>query len=127
LAESPKRVERLQANAAALRDGLRSEGLEPKGSDTQIVPLVVGEAEDAVALCERLLAEGIFAQAIRPPTMPPGTCRLRLTVMATHRVADLRHAARRIGAACREMGLAPATGGRPPVGAGSVVRLREAA
>jgi glycine C-acetyltransferase/8-amino-7-oxononanoate synthase len=105
LAESPKRVERLGANAAALREGLRSEGLEPIGSDTQIVPLVVGEADDAMSLCERLLEEGIFAQAIRPPTVPPGTCRLRLTVMATHRVADLRHAARRIGVASRELGL----------------------
>jgi 8-amino-7-oxononanoate synthase len=106
LTESPKRVERLQANAAALRDGLRSEGLEPIGSDTQIVPLVVGGADESMALCETLLEEGIFAQAIRPPTVPAGTCRLRLTVMATHRIADLRHAARRIGAACREMGLA---------------------
>jgi 8-amino-7-oxononanoate synthase len=103
LAESPKRVERLQANAAALREGLRSEGLDPIGSDTQIVPLVIGEADDAMALCERLLEEGIFAQAIRPPTVPAGTCRLRLTVMATHRVADLRHAARRIGAVTHEL------------------------
>ena len=107
LAESPNLVERLRANAAALRDGLRSEGLEPIGSETQIVPLLVGEADDAMALCERLLAEGIFAQAIRPPTVPPGTCRLRLTTMATHRIADLRHAARLIGAAARDLGVAP--------------------
>jgi glycine C-acetyltransferase len=71
------------------------------------VPLVVGEADDAMALCERLLAEGVFAQAIRPPTVPPGTCRLRLTTMATHRVADLRRAARLIGAAARDLGVAP--------------------
>ena len=106
LAESPKRVERLRSNAAVLRDGLRAEGLEPTGSDTQIVPLVIGEAGDAMALCERLLTDGIFAQAIRPPTVPPGTCRLRLTVMATHRVADLRHAARTVGATVRELGVA---------------------
>jgi 8-amino-7-oxononanoate synthase len=105
LVEHPKRVERLRANAAALREGLRSEGLEPIGSVTQIVPLVIGDADDAMALCERLLAEGVFAQAIRPPTVPPGTCRLRLTTMATHRVADLRHAARLIGTAVRELGL----------------------
>ena len=105
LIEHPKRVERLRANAAALREGLRSEGLEPIGSETQIVPLVIGDADDAMALCERLLAEGVFAQAIRPPTVPPGTCRLRLTTMATHRVADLRHAARLIGTAVRELGL----------------------
>jgi 8-amino-7-oxononanoate synthase len=105
LADGPGRVERLGKNARALRQGLRAEGLVPLGSNTQIVPLVIGEADDAMALCERLLEEGIFAQAIRPPTVPPGTCRLRLTVMATHRVADLRHAARRIGAAARELGL----------------------
>jgi glycine C-acetyltransferase/8-amino-7-oxononanoate synthase len=109
LAESPERVERLQANAAALREGLRSEGLEPIGSETQIVPLVIGEADDTMALCERLLAEGVFAQAIRPPTVPPGTCRLRLTAMATHRADDLRRAAKLIGVAVRDLGLAAPT------------------
>jgi 7-keto-8-aminopelargonate synthetase-like enzyme len=107
LAEEPERVERLRANAAALRDALRSEGLEPIGAETQIVPLVIGEANDAMALCERLLAEGVFAQAIRPPTVPAGTCRLRLTTMATHRIAQLHQAARLIGRAARELGLAP--------------------
>jgi 8-amino-7-oxononanoate synthase len=106
LIEDPGRVERLGANAAALRAELRTEGLEPIGSETQIVPLVIGEADDAIALCERLLAEGVFAQAIRPPTVPPGTCRLRLTTMATHRIADLRRAARTIGDAARDLGLA---------------------
>jgi 8-amino-7-oxononanoate synthase len=107
LTEEPQRVERLRTNAEALREGLRAEGLEPIGSETQIVPLVVGEADDAMALCERLLADGVFAQAIRPPTVPPGTCRLRLTTMATHRIAQLHHAARLIGRAVRELGLAP--------------------
>ena len=109
LTECPERVERLQVNAAALREGLRSEGLEPIGSETQIVPLVIGEADDTMALCERLLAEGVFAQAIRPPTVPPGTCRLRLTTMATHGIADLRHAARLIGEAVRDLGLTSRT------------------
>jgi 8-amino-7-oxononanoate synthase len=109
LVEHPRRVERLRENAAALRGALRSEGLEPIGSQTQIVPLVIGEAEDAMALCERLLAGGVFAQAIRPPTVPPGTCRLRLTTMATHRVADLRAAAGLIGDTARELGLAAQT------------------
>jgi 8-amino-7-oxononanoate synthase len=107
LQERPKRVEKLRANAAALRSGLREQGLEPAGSETQIVPLVIGEAGDAMALCERLLEHGLFAQAIRPPTVPAGTCRLRLTVMATHAIADLRRAARSIGTAARQLGLAP--------------------
>jgi 8-amino-7-oxononanoate synthase len=106
LAEQPERVERLRTNAEVLREGLRAEGLEPVGAETQIVPLVIGEADDAMALCEKLLGEGVFAQAIRPPTVPPGTCRLRLTTMATHRIAALRHAARVIGTAVRELGLA---------------------
>jgi 8-amino-7-oxononanoate synthase len=110
LVGSPKRVKRLQVNAAALREGLRSEGLEPIGSETQIVPLVIGKADATMALCERLLAEGVFAQAIRPPTVPPGTCRLRLTTMATHRVDDLRHAARLIGQSARDLGLTSRTG-----------------
>jgi 8-amino-7-oxononanoate synthase len=104
LAESPKRVERLRANAGALRDGLRSVGLDPIGAETQIVPIVIGEADDAMGVCERLLEKGIFAQAIRPPTVPPGTCRLRLTVMATHRIEHLRRASRLIGNAVHEIG-----------------------
>jgi 8-amino-7-oxononanoate synthase len=102
LLERPDRVERLRANAAALRSGLRAQGLEPVGSDTQIVPVIVGEADDAMAVCEGLLTHGVFAQAIRPPTVPPGTCRLRLTAMATHRSEDLQRAAKLIGAAMRE-------------------------
>ena len=103
LVERPDRVERLRANAATLRSGLRSQGLEPIGADTQIVPLVVGEAEEAMAVCERLIEAGVFAQAIRPPTVPPGTCRLRLTAMATHRTDDLEQAAKLIGAALRDV------------------------
>ena len=100
--QEPARVERLRANAAALREGLEAEGLNPIGSDTQIVPILIGEADEAMAICERLLEQGIFAQAIRPPTVPPGTCRLRLTTMATHELSDLENAARRIGTAMRE-------------------------
>ena len=103
LIERPDRVERLRSNAAALRAALRTRGLEPLGSDTQIVPLIVGEADDAMAVCERLLGDGVFAQAIRPPTVPPGTCRLRLTAMATHRTEDLEQAAELIGTAMRDL------------------------
>jgi glycine C-acetyltransferase len=101
LLERPERVARLRANAAALRAALEAEGLEPIGRGTQIVPVVIGDADAAMAVCERLLLDGVFAQAIRPPTVPPGTCRLRLTTMATHRVEDLERAAMLIGAALR--------------------------
>jgi 8-amino-7-oxononanoate synthase len=126
LVERPSQVGRLRANAAALRDGLRSAGLEPGGSETQIVPLLIGEAADAMALCERLLAEGLFAQAIRPPTVPSGTSRLRLTTMATHRIADLRRAARLIGAVASDLGLG-AAGAEAAQIAQTVPPLRRAA
>jgi glycine C-acetyltransferase/8-amino-7-oxononanoate synthase len=103
LEESPHMVARLQANAATLRDELTREGLAHGASRTQIVPLVVGEPEPAVAICEAALSRGVFAQAIRPPTVPAHTSRLRLAVMASHSDAELRAAARSIGAAARSI------------------------
>jgi 8-amino-7-oxononanoate synthase len=105
LEAEPGRVERLRANAAALREGLRAESLDAGGGESQIVPLAVGEAGPAMALCERLLERGVFAQGIRPPTVPPGSSRLRFSAMATHGEAELREAARRAGEAAREVGL----------------------
>ena len=54
------------------------------GSQSQIVPVGVGDSEQAMGLCERLLEHGVFAQGIRPPTVPEGTSRLRFTAMSTH-------------------------------------------
>jgi 8-amino-7-oxononanoate synthase len=108
LTENPSMVDRLRANSLALRDALHDEGLEPSGSQTQIVPLVIGDADEVIALTERLLSDGVFAQMIRPPTVPAGTCRIRLTTMATHRIGELRGAARLIGRAARELGLGSA-------------------
>jgi glycine C-acetyltransferase/8-amino-7-oxononanoate synthase len=105
----PQLVDRLQSNAATLRAALTAEGLYAGGSRTQIVPIAVGEAETAMELCERALARGVFAQGIRPPTVPEGSSRLRLTVMATHGREELARAAREIGAAAREIGLLPST------------------
>ena len=93
LREQPRRVEKLQRNAQVLRDALAAEGLPVHGSSTQIVPLIVGDASDAVRASERALERGIFAQAIRPPTVPAGTSRLRLALMASHTKSELREAA----------------------------------
>ena len=105
LEAEPERVRRLGANAAALRAGLAAEGLAAGGGESQIVPLEVGDAARTMELCERLLERGVFAQGIRPPTVPPGSSRLRFSVMASHEPAELREAARTAGAAAREMGL----------------------
>jgi 8-amino-7-oxononanoate synthase len=110
LAEEPRRVERLHANAAALRDELAREGFDVSGSSTQIIPIVVGEAHQAMRMCELALEGGVFAQAIRPPTVPDGTSRLRLAVMASHTREELREAARVLGRAALQAGFRPAAG-----------------
>ena len=99
LREQPERVDRLARNARVLRQSLMDHGLEPGPSETQIVPLIVGDAGDAMAACERALQRGVFAQAIRPPTVPQGTSRLRLAVMASHSRSELRSAAGVLAAA----------------------------
>ncbi|HEU4599325.1 MAG TPA: 8-amino-7-oxononanoate synthase [Solirubrobacterales bacterium] len=106
LEAEPELVERLQANARRLRTALAAEGLGV-GAKTQVVPVHVGEAEVAMDFCEAALRRRIFAQGIRPPTVAEGSCRLRCTVMATHTPAEMSLAARQIGAAAREIGLAP--------------------
>ncbi len=107
LEAEPQRVERLAANAATLRRLLAAEGLPVGDAGSQIVPVTVGNPEQAMALCERALEHGVFAQGIRPPTVPPGSSRLRFTVMATHEPAELEVAARSVGAAARELGVVP--------------------
>ncbi len=110
LEEQPRRVAKLQANAAVLRYELAREGFEVAGSSTQIVPLVVGEADRAVRMAEAAIEGGVFAQAIRPPTVPPGTSRLRLAVMASHTKSELREAARVLGRAALRAGFRPGAG-----------------
>jgi 8-amino-7-oxononanoate synthase len=107
LEAEPNLVDRLQANAALLRRSLSAAGLEAGGA-TQVVPIQVGQAEATMELCELALEKGVFAQGIRPPTVPEGTCRLRLTAMATHRTEDLVAAAHMVGVAARETGLVAA-------------------
>jgi glycine C-acetyltransferase/8-amino-7-oxononanoate synthase len=99
LREQPRRVDKLQRNAQVLRESLGEHGLPVSASDTQIVPLLIGDAGAAVAASEAALERGVFAQAIRPPTVAPGSSRLRLSVMASHTTVELREAARVLAAA----------------------------
>src|SRR5438128_18324 len=99
LREQPERVDRLRRNARVLRESLDGHGFDTAPSETHIVPLVVGDAHEAMAACERALGRGVFAQAIRPPTVPESTSRLRLAVMASHTRSELRTAAGVLAAA----------------------------
>jgi glycine C-acetyltransferase len=80
----PERRRVLRDNCARVRDGLARLGYSLGDSRSQILPLMIGDADECMRLSDRLLDHGVFAQGIRPPTVPPGTSRLRITLMATH-------------------------------------------
>jgi 8-amino-7-oxononanoate synthase len=105
LLEQPLRPEKLQAQAAVLREELAAAGIRTPAGTTQIIPLIVGAADDALRLSAAALARGVFAQAIRPPTVPQGSSRLRLTVMASHTSSELAAAAASLRAAADEVGV----------------------
>jgi 8-amino-7-oxononanoate synthase len=90
--KEPERRRSLWENCARLQSGLKALGYSISNSQSQILPLMVGDANECMRLSEQLLGRGIFAQGIRPPTVPPGTSRLRITVMATHSAEQLRRA-----------------------------------
>ena len=82
----------LRRKAERFRARLVELGLDVSGSSTQIVPVCVGEPERALALSAELEERGVLCVAIRPPTVPPGTSRLRFSLTATHEDADLERA-----------------------------------
>jgi 7-keto-8-aminopelargonate synthetase-like enzyme len=104
LREQPGRVDKLHRNAEAMRDALVAEGFASGASETHILPLVVGDAQAAMHACERALSQGVFCQAIRPPTVPHGSSRLRIAVMASHTKSELRWAAGVLARAVRAVG-----------------------
>jgi glycine C-acetyltransferase/8-amino-7-oxononanoate synthase len=114
LEDDPTVVARLHEAALTLRRALADEGFAVLEGDMHIVPLVVGDSEHAVRLCEAALERGVFAQAIRPPTVPDGTARLRLAAMASHTAEELREAAKTLAEAARAVGLDPTAVGSPP-------------
>lgn len=103
----------LHAAAFALRAGLREQGFAVRDGEMQIVPLVVYDERAAMQLCEAAIERGVFAQAIRPPTVPAGTSRLRLAAMALHTPEQMHDAARVLRDAAVDVGLDPADVGEP--------------
>jgi 8-amino-7-oxononanoate synthase len=87
--DEPGRRERVLAHAARFRAGLASLGLAAIPSRTPIQPVVVGDAAAALAASEALFELGCWAPAIRPPTVPVGTSRLRFTFSAAHTDAQV--------------------------------------
>jgi len=90
----------LRRNAAAFREALAARGVTPPGAH-YVVPVVVGQDEPAVRAAARLQEQGYDVRAIRPPSVPPGTARLRVSVHADHDPAVLRRLAGAVAEAVR--------------------------
>ncbi len=89
LDREPDLGERLLERAATVRERLRDEGLDTGSSGSQIIPVIVGDTQRALRVMRRLRDTGILAVAIRPPTVPAGTARIRLSITLNHSDADL--------------------------------------
>lgn len=105
LDDEPWRREKLHHLAGLLREGLSGMGLSLCSEAGPIIPILVGEAQKSHEMAMALRGRGVFAPAIRPPTVPQGTSRIRLTITAAHEEADVARALEAIQAAAREVGL----------------------
>jgi glycine C-acetyltransferase len=87
--QEPEIRERLWINRNYFECEVRSLGYDTLRSETPIIPLLVGDTRLAQKMSEQLLSNGIYAPAIRPPTVPEGMARIRTSVMSTHTRDDL--------------------------------------
>ena len=102
LTAEPGLAHRARANASTFAAGLRARGFDVANPAAAIVPVLIGDAPDALAMSERLRAAGVLVPAIRPPSVPEGTARLRATTMATHSDSQIEFALDAIARAARD-------------------------
>ena len=108
LEQQPRRVEKLQANAALLRDELAGAGLPVRdGAQTPIVTVPLGDAAATLRTVDKALDRGVFAQPLLPPAVAAADAGLRLAVMASHSKSELRDAARALAQATKAAGAEP--------------------
>ncbi|WP_455244835.1 8-amino-7-oxononanoate synthase [Petrachloros mirabilis] len=92
LQREPTRRARLWANRERLFTGLKQIGFRLGLSASPIIPILIGDADRTVTFAENLLSHGVFAPAIRPPTVPESTCRLRVTITSEHTAEQIDQA-----------------------------------
>lgn len=85
-------VKKLWDNTSMMANGLKEAGFNTLGSATPIIPVLAGDNHRTMEASRRLLESGVFVQGIRPPTVPEGTSRLRVTVTAAHTADDIKAA-----------------------------------
>ncbi len=95
--------EKLERNRVQMTKSLTDGGMDLLGSTTQIIPVLTKDPQPTMKMTARLLEQGVFLQGIRPPTVSPGLCRLRATVMASHEALDLERACEKILAVYHEL------------------------
>ena len=96
--QEPERRNKLWLNRDRFVQGLKSLGIDPSETETPIIPIMIGSSEKAMQASLLLLESGVFASAIRPPTVAEGTARIRTTVTAAHSFADIDAALAAFGA-----------------------------
>ena len=101
----PERRMKLWSNRQQLFNGMQNLGFRMTQTVSPILPMLVGDAAVASAFAERLLTHGIYASAIRPPTVPDGTSRIRFTVTSEHPTEQIDEALRALDLSGRETGL----------------------
>ncbi|WP_339261433.1 8-amino-7-oxononanoate synthase [Lysinibacillus sp. FSL K6-3209] len=101
----PERRKQLLKNAQYLRLKLEESGFVIKEGETPIISLIIGVSHEAMQFSAKLMDEGVFIPAIRPPTVPKGSSRLRITVMATHTIEQLDMVISKIKKIGKEMGI----------------------
>jgi len=103
--EEPARRERLWTNRNRLVRGLQDLGFPLTPTVSPIIPILIGDADRALQVSQTLLADGVYAPAIRPPTVPAETSRIRMTVTADHTPAHINQALAALERAARSLAL----------------------
>ena len=110
-AEGERRRENLANLCARFRAGLRHIGVrvseQPPGAEIPIFPIIVKDTEKTLTLAEHLMEAGVYLLAIRPPTVPEGTSRLRATLMATHTEAQIDRTLDALESGLKKLGILP--------------------
>lgn len=100
LENEPERREALWRNTKLMQDALRELGYDTARSVTPIIPVVIGEVDETLAFWKALFDEGVYTNPVLPPAVPDNSCRLRISMMATHteeHVERVRDAFARVG------------------------------
>jgi 8-amino-7-oxononanoate synthase len=88
--KEPERRKKLLSLSQKFREDLKRKGFDTGASESQIIPLMAGSVEKATGLSKRFFENGIFAPAIRPPTVPDNECRIRFSLTSGHTEDDVR-------------------------------------